>query len=433
MWCPHFLLLSLFNCSFFFMYGGLLSRVALLRSFFPLFFFLFYVAQLLESIEVDDLAHPLLKCSVWERSLWLFFFLFIGKRKRIIIEAGVWGFFFVAAHLFFFGITLSSWAPLFFFCFVYLWCVVAATDAVVYRVMSRVSVIEKCVLLISFFFLLTANAWILLRRRASSFFFFLRFPLSAVFQTTAYKSLLKTSKHTHTHTQEKGYLENCAQVACAVFGFMFLASHTCVTGVCEWTSNLKRKEHNNHRKNNSNDILFRPQWDWTQEKIACVCACVFRWAGTCGCEADWASFLKRNGSIGSLSRRTHIIFYLKVRGSLHAVNCTADADGEKPCAAVYFFILFFARCFTTAFTPIFPFLFFSFSYLSVNTHYFHQLKRQQGETLRRTSTCFCFQQNTIFIALGKKKTDFFFFFLLLSCVHIFFVVWWKKKREFSAS
>lgn len=261
------------------------------------------------------------------------------------------------------------------------------------------------------------------------FFFFLRFPLSAVFQTTAYKSLLKTSKHTHTHTQEKGYLENCAQVACAVFGFMFLASHTCVTGVCEWTSNLKRKEHNNHRKNNSNDILFRPQWDWTQEKIACVCACVFRWAGTCGCEADWASFLKRNGSIGSLSRRTHIIFYLKVRGSLHAVNCTADADGEKPCAAVYFFILFFTRCFTTAFTPIFPFLFFSFSYLSVNTHYFHQLKRQQGETLRRTSTCFCFQQNTIFIALGKKKTDFFFFSFFYLVFTFFFCCLMKKKKE----
>ena len=48
-------------------------------------------------------------------------------------------------------------------------------------------------------------------------------------------------------------------------------------------------------------------------------------------------------------------------------------------------------------------LFFFFSYLSVNTHYFHQLKRQQGETLRRTSTCFCFQQNTIFIVLGKKE------------------------------
>lgn len=73
MWCPHFLLLSLFNYSFFFFLlfyfnvrGGLLSHVALLRS-----FFLFYVAQLLESIEVDDLAHPLLKCNVCvrERSL----------------------------------------------------------------------------------------------------------------------------------------------------------------------------------------------------------------------------------------------------------------------------------------------------------------------------------------------------------------------------
>ena len=124
-------------------------------------------------------------------------------------------------------------------------------------------------------------------------------------------------------------------------------------------------------------------------------------------------------------------FYLKVRGSLHAVNCTADADGEKQCAAVYFFILFFARCFTTAFTPIFPFLFFFFLLPIGQYTLFPPTEKAAGgnpqanEHLLLLST-----EHYIHCPRKKRKLiSFFFFPSSILCSHFFCCCLIIKKKK----